>query len=980
VASVLATLADMAEDPVAGYAQLVLLALAGERLPTESPVHVSVVFGHGQDGSSGKLTLCVQPGGPAGLYPDPERMAFFTANEKFADALTEAWATSPLPVRSQCVVWDIAYEGTPIDHVEGSSLAAAFGVGLIELRRGKRWVRHLNPRSLDPRCAITGALDRNGLLLPVGDYTPKFRAASRNHWRVIVPKSDPEATKNGEIKVPVARAADLSDAVRLSRRTRLVHVVVAGVVLALVVAGFAWNSVVQADTNRANLRTIAARTASEATQVFNGDEVTGLLLAMASDSIAASAGEHTNSFATLAENEANLVKIERTAHGDYDEADLSPDGALVFLQTADGYISLVNGVNGKVVWSHLYPPGMGIAPGQIYPLGMAISGDDSYAAYSSSDSRIQLLGYAKGRGWRQLASVKEPWKPDEQTAGDVNTAWMLSFSPDSRHLIASDAKSVAAYNVSPTGLGHPAHVCPLPKTVLRNAQILGKPLTATGSDQALLTSGRRVYRLDLTTCQISVAMTLPSGFTAVGAGSAAAKGTLQAVGVNHGSIVLFQPAQKPVTVATLNGLTAEGSVVTPDTSGDLIVTAASDQGIFVFDATASSLLFHTHTNGTAFANSGTLVFIRNGSTEIHSTSGGTIGYINSFYDQPIDHLAWAGNGDIVAAATSGIQVYTNATRPTGVPEAIGDLTTLPGSAGATYALEASPDAPLAAAIIGTGHAAITGIGHKVKASPTRVAAWNVSDDRQLPVPAPPAGHRAENLTFSGSALLIGYTHGLIREFRLSEGSWVLHAQITLPEQPISMSAASDGTVYVLTASPGNTRATVRKLVTLPSGRLAQSASATAPGVGYGQVLALPGDEGAVASTGSGTTTKFTAGLRQVQDAQVNVDAVLSMTRIPGSGEFMIVGPNGFAVLRESTLQEVGDNAWGRAGDVAAAAADPTGAYFATFNFLSDQLNLWSLSPQTLKQEACAAIGTNLTRAQWDRYIGSSVPYQQECPA
>lgn len=90
-------------------------------------------------GSSGKLTLQVQPGAPAGLYPDPERMAFFTADDKFAEALGEAWTTSPLAIRGKCVLWDIADREIPIDQIKGNSLAAAFGVGLIELQRGKHW-------------------------------------------------------------------------------------------------------------------------------------------------------------------------------------------------------------------------------------------------------------------------------------------------------------------------------------------------------------------------------------------------------------------------------------------------------------------------------------------------------------------------------------------------------------------------------------------------------------------------------------------------------------------------------------------------------------------------------------------------------------------------------------------------------------------------------------------------------------------------
>jgi hypothetical protein len=45
-----------------------------------------------------------------------------------------------------------------------------------------------------------------------------------------------------------------------------------------------------------------------------------------------------------------------------------------------------------------------------------------------------------------------------------------------------------------------------------------------------------------------------------------------------------------------------------------------------------------------------------------------------------------------------------------------------------------------------------------------------------------------------------------------------------------------------------------------------------------------------------------------------------------------------------------------------------------------QLIIWQVGSKTLQQEACAAIGANLTRAQWEQYIGSRVAYRAVCPA
>jgi WD40 repeat protein len=986
VARALESLTALAEDTAVGYAQLVLLSLAGTLQPVKSLTQVSVVFGNKD---SGKLTLRVQPGGPAGLYPDPRRMAFFAADGTFADALGRAWSTCPLALRSQCVLWDIGDTERPFTEVTGPSLAAAFGIGLIELRRGRNWLSYLNPRALNPRCAITGDLDLNGTLQPVGEYEDKLQAADRRHWRLVVPKNDPEAVKHPEIKVKIAPAKDLREAVRLSRRTRPTHYLAAGVAVLLVAAFLITNSIENANSEMqvhlADLRAIATRTSSEAYQVFNSDEPTGLLLAMASDGIAASAGETTNTFVTLAENDADLVKIERPPAGRFSLATVSADGTLALLQNDAGYVGLVSGLNGDVLWSHAYMPDAKLAPGQVYLSGMAIASNDDYAAYASSDGRIQLLGDSGQAGWRELASVAEPWKSAPSNFGDLNTAWSLSFSPNGQQLLASDDKTVAVYNVSASGLGTPSQPCQLPQAIDKAQEaaastttgLLQNLLTATGPDQALFVSARLVYKLDLATCQGTPAMTLPAGASAVQAfESGSSTDGVQAVATDGNSVILYQQGQQPVTVANLAGLDDGNVFATKDEDGNLIVTATGNQGTYVYDATANALDFQTSTAATAVSANGIVILINDttGQAQIRSASGGVIGYVNTFYNPQIIHLAWAGNGTLVAGLTNGVATYSNVTKPTGVPLAAGNPVQLPGSTGTTpYALAASPSAPLAAAVLGTGDLSA--------GNPTTVAAWNVADNRQQMFPATPSGYRADSVTFTGASLLVGYAHdgnGLIREFALNGSSWTLRGQVTVGGAPVALSA-SGGTLYALTSTGETARPTLRELALQPGGQLRQSGSALLAGTGIGQVRALPG--GVIASTGAGATEELTADLRQLHATTVpNMSAVTGIAPIPDSDEVMIIGTDGAVVLKQSTLGELGSNAWARAGGIETAAADPVGPYFATGAFLAGQFNIWSLSPRTLKQEACAAIGTNLTRAQWDQYIGSTVPYQLECPS
>ena len=39
---------------------------------------------------------------------------------------------------------------------------------------------------------------------------------------------------------------------------------------------------------------------------------------------------------------------------------------------------------------------------------------------------------------------------------------------------------------------------------------------------------------------------------------------------------------------------------------------------------------------------------------------------------------------------------------------------------------------------------------------------------------------------------------------------------------------------------------------------------------------------------------------------------------------------------------------------------------------------WTLRTSVLVTAACRIVGRDLTRAEWDQYIGSSVPYQRTC--
>ena len=275
-------LGALMNDPAVGYARLMLQVLSGTLPSCSDRVHVAAVFGGPEDGAHGKLTLAIQPGGPPGLYPDPRSMAFLAADEGFAESLSLAWQTAPEEIRNRCVVWDVSDDERPVRVLGGGSLGAAFGVGLDELAHAIRPLGAARVRRLDPRCAVTGRLDRDGHLLPVGDYEPKFRAARRQRWRMVVPKNDPEAIKHPDIPVRVDYAPDLRTAIRKSRLLRLRPHGIIVMTVALIVAATMTAAAIVAhhDADTVHARQVAAQLAGNSGRLLSTNLPVAQLLAV----------------------------------------------------------------------------------------------------------------------------------------------------------------------------------------------------------------------------------------------------------------------------------------------------------------------------------------------------------------------------------------------------------------------------------------------------------------------------------------------------------------------------------------------------------------------------------------------------------------------------------------------------------------------------------------------------------------------------
>jgi WD40 repeat protein len=407
-----------------GYPQLVLMALSGMLPATSHRVHAAVVFGAGAPGAHGKLTLAVQPGGSPGLYPDPRSMAFFAADQNFAGSLEAAWRNAPSAIRNRCVVWDVSGDDGPFRWVDGGSLGAAFGVALSDLARAARPAGKARVRRLDPRCAVTGRLSDDGRLLPVGDYAGKFRAASRQGWRIVVPADDPDAAKHPDIKErDVAYARDLPDAIRKSRLLRLrPHGIIAMIVvlaLAAVGAGAGWAAARSGErvaSNQAAHRLdieVSDEVASRSEALGESDPALARLLSIAAWRISPT-DQARYAMLTAAAWPATGILTGLT----YGAASVafSPDGKTLASGSYDDTIRLWDVATGRTIR---------ILTGHTGVYTVAFSPDGKTLASGGADDSVRLWDVATGRTIRILTS-------------HIGEADSVAFSPDGKILASGN--------------------------------------------------------------------------------------------------------------------------------------------------------------------------------------------------------------------------------------------------------------------------------------------------------------------------------------------------------------------------------------------------------------------------------------------------------------------------------------------------------------------------------------------------------------
>lgn len=455
----LAELNALTGTPFRGYLALTALTLLGSRPPVRRraglAVRVStpVLLDRQVEGAVGTLRLEMLDTGPAGLHPDPAVMAFFRGDEQFVESIRRAWSNSPLQASGACVVWSVQEGDGPCNAVEQGSLGGACAVGLHELHRRSRLRGRASLFILDPRSAVTGALDeRAERLLPVGGYERKLAAADQAKLRrVVVPEQSyraPDFPKETPRRLQVTRAASVREAVlRTRNRPNPVYLVATAVIA--VVSLVAWLVVGQAAARetaanqKAELesrRKIAERILAQAVSVRSDDPRLALRLGVAAHAIDP-------------DSRYRQVLLET-----FSQAPISApiDGSLWAAASTDGRYVVASDGDALQTWDLTTPT----SPRRVGPrfatvgtarevIVAALSPDGNTVAVSTGGT-VSAQGGSTVDNTIQLWDISHKEAPTKvgETFGDLGcsgklAATALAFSPDSRRIaIAGDQGAV----------------------------------------------------------------------------------------------------------------------------------------------------------------------------------------------------------------------------------------------------------------------------------------------------------------------------------------------------------------------------------------------------------------------------------------------------------------------------------------------------------------------------------------------------------
>jgi hypothetical protein len=940
----------------AGPSGHVITALVLDLLPGHVPaerddVVIRVLLRVGNEGLAAELRVAVRPDLPHRLVPDPRWMSLSTADQDFQESMEAAWKRAGADALAAGVTWSVrGLDGRPVPRLEDHSLGLAFTLVLTELVQRRQRIRAwLRWRRFQPRTTAIGRVD-GSRVVGVDGYRQKLKEAG-SQFPTLIPETDRAKTKGIAHQAHIVGVATVRQALRRARRRDPVMLlrtlgVFAGV-LALVATGGIYGAV-QAHQNARDteLESLAAQVADRARR-SPGDDGQDMLLAMASDDIAAMAGRDTSVFEELSQTDGSLAKIFRPTAGAWRNASLSKSGDLAVITGDAGAVGLIDTRSRELVWSKFFPPGITFGPGQVYVTASAVS-DRGIAAIGLSDNRILVVRKNRGQ-WaeeRRLITFASKSKTGMFGSRAVSE---LAISSDGERLYSSGADGARLFSLADQ---RTIRMCPSTENVVA-MELIGKDLFLTRDDG--------IVKLTLPDCAAVTQLRAPDGVSLHGSAVAAvnvrvAAGTtdteLLIVTANGKRRVIAEAGPYDSVRVSDSHLGAQVSAVERRT-GNTVLLSLED----------GEQRLRTGKPGKFWAAGFSLIWVHDGLAELHSAALDTFLTVRVVDDIRALGARWAGPHLLVRGFAGVYLLRFAATKPF-----LQGPLHLPQP-------EQTRAEQIAGDDTGTWGA---GVFLRPETRGWALTVWNLMALQEVSVPTPP-DEIPFSVEFVGGRLFVGYASGWLRSFRLSGDKWVADSQARFAAPVLDLAGSPDEqTVVGLTGSTD--KGPVLAFTVRANGLMALDRHELEGPAGLARVTTLR-DGRVVAAYGEGRIAFLSPDLSQVHlDHQSELVTVTGMAEFAGRSELVIGGRFRSIVYDTRSTARIASSEWGHAGATADLDSSASGEFVASVrgDGFATQVAIWSAKPGVRRANACAAIGRDLTQQEWDEFVGPKVEYHKVC--
>ncbi|WP_030154520.1 hypothetical protein [Glycomyces sp. NRRL B-16210] len=929
-----------------------LLAIDGAELRERQGPAVNVLLDAGSSGAHATLRLIRFPQLPSGLVPDPRAMGLFSADTGFLGGLNRAWEQAGKSVDGT-VCWTLDNPDGPITHVQDFSLTAPFTVVIDEIRRTQSRIRSfLAVRRIRSKTAITGGVDAQGRLVSVSGYRSKFSAAKAIE-RIVVPADDASTARGlaNELKpdTEINVAETWQAAARYAREMhRILQFRLGGAIggVIVLIAGLVTGGVIWHEAKERAVLGTAEDVAAEAWNLAHGDsDGLALLLAMASDDIAAQVGEVTTNFDQIARTHHTIVKLLNAPHGSYREPAISFDGTKVLLHTNTGVVELVSTLDGAILWNREYPPGLEMHEEQTHVNATTFAPYESQAAISTSDRTITIISPSEGI-WSETASIQVPVEERSGALGfELNTIDWLRYSPDASALAGYGARVGLFWFDLEDASAPPQRCDPVPDVVD----------LFVGEDGPVLVTGTAVMSVDLETCETEILLNGPDGATIHAVGTDT-DGTLIAVATRGAALLAVRPDQSESV------LSDRGPYFDPlatESWDGLHVSARSDSGTYGWLIDIGGQEFGFPDVGYARASGGPSVVVHDGIAAIHDRRGTPA---RIFFEEGVwaDEVGWAENFVIRRNSVSIAYAPMNSD---GIDIDRGGVLPIPENSRIDR-MALSLGEPWAAVIVSdqeTGERSLLW--------------WDLETQAHVEIAV--EGAVPLELAFVDGELLVADTESRVLRFENMEGEWTQNASVELPTITKGLAARDgDGNVFAVVSDTATDSPTV---VRIDMADFAIGASVDLEGAIGNSDLTVLRDGQVVVGYGSGNVAFFNQKLAlRGMHTSTTLQTIISIAEIPELDQVLVSGTRGSVVLHRVT-RTVQAEEWYRGGPFSDASTSPDGNYLVTANLVESQLAIWTLNSEDLRKRTCDAVGRDLTAEEWQRFVGDAIPYHPVCP-